>query len=99
VQQQRRLISELDGKLVDLKPLLKPASNLLDDVEVFFLDATILQEPRAPEALSRWLDHAARLLQLAVQHREYVEGVVKKFGPNARIIRLPATRPSRSSAT
>jgi hypothetical protein len=85
-QHERVLISELDGKLADLKPLLKPASNLLDDVEGFFLDAKIMQEPRSGDALARWLGHAEMVLQRAVQHREYVEGLVKKFGTNARII-------------
>jgi hypothetical protein len=70
----------------DLKQLSKTASDLLDDVEGFFLDAEVLGEPRPADAFARWLDHAESVLSRAVHQREYVEGLVKKYGPNARLI-------------
>jgi len=45
-QKERALISELNAQLgVELSKTLELASSLLDDVEEFFLDAEILQEP------------------------------------------------------
>jgi len=46
---ERELISNLNGSLsaAYLKQQLQNASNLLDDVEGFFFDEKILQEPRA----------------------------------------------------
>jgi hypothetical protein len=41
------------GKLTDLKELLRPCHNLLDDIDHFFLDKTTFAEPRTPVALAR----------------------------------------------
>ena len=88
VREERQLISKLNGTVIDasLKRLLRPASHLLDDVENFFLDVKILQEERTPAALAKWLREAERILQLASQQRRSFELVIKKFGPNARLI-------------
>ena len=86
MRQERAALYALSEKL-ELKELLKPAHNLLDDVEHFFLDAATLAEPRTPAALARWLDQAIFVLQRAIHQREYVAELVKKYGPNARLIR------------
>jgi hypothetical protein len=87
VREERAALSEISRKVsADLKRLIKPAAHRLDDVEGFFLDRKILSEPRTAAALSRWLDNADRVLRQAIQHRKYVEGLVKKFGPDARIV-------------
>ena len=88
VREERQLISKLNGSVTDasLKRLLRPASYLLDNVENFFLDAKILQEERTPAALAKWLREAERILQLASQQRRSFELIIKKFGPNARLI-------------
>lgn len=83
---ERELISNLNASLNDvyLKQQLTNASNLLDDVERFFLDEHILQEPRSTAEWSYWLSGADRALQHAVQFREYVEGIIRQFGPDVR---------------
>ena len=83
---ERELISNLNGSLSDahLKQQLKNASNLLDDVEGFFLDEKILQERRSAGEWSYWLAGADKALQHAIQSREYVEGIVRKFGYDVR---------------
>ena len=82
-REERARIAELSGKIGDLKQLLTPASSQLDDVDQFFLGAEIFQ-PRTPQDLARWLRHADAVFKRAVASREYVEGLVTKFGPNAR---------------
>jgi len=88
VREERELISKLNSTVTDsnLKRLLRPASHLLDDIESFFLNAKILQEERTSAALAKWLREAERVLQLAAQQRKSFELIVKKFGPNARLI-------------
>ena len=87
VIEERAGLAALSGQLTDLKELLKPCHRLLDDVDHFFLDDKTLSEPRAPAALSAWLDQTEFVLQRASRQREYIEGLVRKFGPNARLIR------------
>jgi hypothetical protein len=90
VSDERALISQLNGTISDpnLKQLLRPTSRLLNDVENYFLDARFLErkEARTATALVHWLDEADKLLQLAIQQRKSFELIVKKFGPNARLI-------------
>ena len=46
----------------DIQKLLKPASNLLDDVEGFFLAAEVLRHPpRNEQQMAEWLGHAGNL--------------------------------------
>jgi hypothetical protein len=90
VSDERALISQLNGTISDpnLKLLLRPTSRLLNDVENYFLDARVLErkEARTATALVHWLHEADKLLQLAIQQRKSFELIVKKFGPNARLI-------------
>ena len=49
----------------DIQKLLKPASNLLDDVEGFFLAPEVMQHPpRSEQQMAEWLGHAANVLPL-----------------------------------
>jgi hypothetical protein len=88
VTEERALISKLNDTISDpnLRQLLRPTSRLLNDVEGYFLNAKILKEERTLAALARWLREADRVLQLAIQQRKSFELIVKKFGPNARLI-------------
>jgi hypothetical protein len=88
VREERELLSKLNRTVTDsnLKRLLRPTAHRLDDVEGFFLDAKILQEERTPAAWARWLREAEKVLRRAIQERESFELIVKKFGPNARLI-------------
>ena len=48
----------------DIQKLLKPASNLLDDVEGFFLAAEVLRHPpRNEQQMAEWLGHAGNVLR------------------------------------
>jgi hypothetical protein len=87
IQAERALISALTGRLTDpkAKALVKPASDLLTFAELGFLDQKILQVPRSPAALSGWLAQAEKFLRLAVEHREYVEGLASKLGPDMKV--------------
>lgn len=82
---ERARIAKLSGKLGDLKQLLKPASSQLDFVDLFFLDPKTLSENRSPRNLARWLSGADGALKIAVETREYVEGLAVKFGPDAKM--------------
>lgn len=88
VREEKGIISRLDETITDagLKAILNLASNWLGDVENFFLNTKILQEPRTERALANWLSQAERVVQNAVQQRKFVEDIVKKYGANARTI-------------
>jgi hypothetical protein len=88
VSEERKLIAMLNRIVTDqnLKRLLRPASHSLDEIESFFLDAKVLHEERTPAALARWLREAEKMLQRAEQQRKSFELIIKKFGPNARLI-------------
>ena len=87
VSDERALISELNGVISDpnLKQLLRPTSRLLNDVENYLPDARVLERKEARTA-THWLHEADKLLQLAIQQRKSFELIVKKFGPDARLI-------------
>ena len=87
VSDERALISELNGVISDpnLKQLLRPTSRLLNDVENHLSDARVLERKEARTATAL-VHEADKLLQLAIQQRKSFELIVKKFGPNARII-------------
>jgi len=85
-REERARVAELKAKLGDLKQLLEPASSQLDDVDQFFLGAEILSQPRTPEELAQWLRHADVVFKRAVAATEYVEGLAKKHGYDARVI-------------
>jgi hypothetical protein len=86
-REERAALSEMSGGVsADLKRLIRPAVRRLDYIEEVFLDRKLLGEPRTAAALARWLDHADRMLREAIQDRKYVEGLVKKLGPDARMV-------------
>jgi hypothetical protein len=83
---ERGTIAELNGKLGDLKEMLKPALSQLDFVDLYFLDPKILSEDRTPQQLARWLTAADGALVIAINTRTNVERLAKQFGPDARLI-------------
>jgi hypothetical protein len=88
VRDERALLAELNKQLGgDLKKFMKPASDCLDDVERFFLAPSVLRHPqRSEREWSYWLGNAETALRRAVAHRKVIEGYVKKFGPDARVV-------------
>ena len=86
VQQERKRIGNLESKLKDpnLMGLTKRTSSLLTDIELFFLDTKIINEPRSAAALSSWLGNAEGVLQFAIDQRKYLEDVLAKYGPDVR---------------
>jgi hypothetical protein len=84
-----------DPRIVDLRArvrpgrvqkLLKPASNLLDDVEGFFLAPEVLRHPpRNEQQMAEWLGHAGNVLRRAVEHREQIKRLTKEYGPDAKV--------------
>lgn len=82
---ERVRITELNGKLGDLKQLLRPAFSQLDFIDYFFFDPKILSEDRTPQKLARWLAGADAALKIAIDTREHVEALVAKHGPDARL--------------
>jgi hypothetical protein len=78
---ERRLISDLDGKIKDasIKQLLQRASCSLDDVQ--FLVRSSLQA-QTPAYVSMWLSSAEVVVQIAAQQRKVVEDIVAKYGPD-----------------
>jgi predicted nucleic acid-binding Zn-ribbon protein len=86
VREERAAVVELDSQVIDLKEILRPASFQLDDVETFFLGAEALKETRSLAQWEYWLSNAERVLSHAVQQRQYVAGLVAKFGADARIM-------------
>jgi hypothetical protein len=87
VRDERALLAELNARVSpDVQKLLKPASNLLDDVEGFFLAAEVLRHPpRNEQHLAEWLGHAGSVLRRAVEHREQIERLTKEHGPDAKV--------------
>jgi predicted DNA-binding protein len=84
VREERARLSELNKQIgTDLKKQMKPASHYLDDVEGFFLAPEVLRRLSESE-WARWLRNAETVLRRAVVHRKWVEGLIKKYGPDAR---------------
>ena len=69
------------------KHLLKQATYTLDDLENFFLNERILQDPRSTDKLSTWLDGADQCFEIALMQRKFCEGILEKFGPRVVIAR------------
>ena len=89
IEKERQLLWDIEAKLTDKKArryLLKPPLSGLNMVEHYFLDAKILQETRPAARLTQWLRYADESLDLAIRLREHAEGIIKKFGMNARPI-------------
>jgi hypothetical protein len=87
-REERALLSKLNNRIgADLKKALKPASFQLDDVEEFFLAPEVLRNPpRSESEMAKWLRKAETILDRAIKHREWIEGLVRKHGPDARIV-------------
>jgi hypothetical protein len=81
VRAERTKVSELDRNLTSkyLKARLREVSGLLDDVEGWL--ATPIDRRTAVDSAS-WLDFVDSILDMAVQRRQYVQGLVKRFGPD-----------------
>ncbi len=89
VDEERRLISHLANTLSndDVKHFfLGQATRALDFVEDEFLDPKILSEQRNPHAMIQWLDSAETFLGTAVQARQNADALLKKYGPDVRLI-------------
>jgi hypothetical protein len=89
VQVERSLLHSFEQSILDentRKHLIRTSTNLLDDVENFFLNLTVLQEPRSPSDLANWLGQAEKRLRWAVESRKFAERIVKQFGPTVRVI-------------
>jgi hypothetical protein len=86
IKNERASLSNLNVKISAqfLMQQLKTASNLLDDVEGFFLPTEILEEPRTAAQWAYWLDGANLLLKHAVRIREDVEEISRKYGADPR---------------
>jgi hypothetical protein len=86
VRDERALLSALSKQVsADLKKQMKPGSYYLDDVEGFFLAPSALRHPpRAESEWAQWLGNAETVLRRAVLHRKWIEGLIKRFGPDAR---------------
>jgi hypothetical protein len=88
VREERKLLSKLQRTFTnpDLKQLLKPALHALDDVEGYFLDPKVIGEPRTSAEKAKWLGGAERVLHGAMLSRQRAEKLVKKYGPDAKIV-------------
>jgi hypothetical protein len=89
VREERKLLSKLEHSFTDadLRQLLKPALHYLDDVEGYFLDPKVLNDPpRTGAQMARWLGGAERVLHGAMLLRERAERLIKKHGPDAKIV-------------
>ena len=77
---ERTLLSELNDQLGnDLRQLIRPASQLLDDVDML-TGADFLQEP------AKYLQQIEAVFHHAVDHRKYIESLLKKYGPDAKLV-------------
>jgi hypothetical protein len=81
VRTERAKVHELDLSLTSeyLKARLGEASDLLEDVEGWLAAPT---ERGAAADSARWLDFVDSILEMAVQRRQCIQNLVKRFGPN-----------------
>ena len=87
VREERARLSDLNGRVsADLKRLMQPASSHLDDAEGFLLPQFLRHPPRSEREMAKWLDFVEGVLDRAITHRKWVEGFIKKFGPDARVV-------------
>jgi hypothetical protein len=86
-REEHALLSGLNDRIgADLKKLLQPASFHLDDVEGFLLPQFLGHPHRSEREMAKWLDFVEGILDRAIKHRKWVEGFIKKFGPDARVV-------------
>jgi hypothetical protein len=88
VDKERKLVAKLEAQITEqrAKDLLGAARSHLDMVEGYFLDEKILGEGRAPDRMAAWLNEAEKALRLAREAREWVQGLVDKFGPAMKVV-------------
>jgi len=68
------------------KDLFRRATNLLSDVESFFLCNEILEQRRSMVAWAAWLRYTEMVFDLAVQERKAAQRNVERFGPTVMTI-------------
>jgi hypothetical protein len=84
---ERALLSDLNRRVgADLKKLFEPASDFLTDAEGWLTPQVLKHPPRSEREWARWLGFVEQILGYAVAHRKRVEALVKKYGPNARVV-------------
>jgi hypothetical protein len=87
VREERALLSELNGEIsADLKKLLKPASFHLDDTEGWLSPEVLRHPPGSDREMAKWLIFVEGILDRAIKHRKWVEGLIRKFGADARVV-------------
>jgi hypothetical protein len=87
VREERARLSDLNDRIsADLKRLMQPASSHLDDAEGFLLPEFLQHPPRSEGEMAKWLDFVENILDRAIKHRKWVEGFIKKFGSDARVV-------------
>jgi hypothetical protein len=79
VRAERAKVSELDRNLISgyLMARLRDSSDLLDDVEGWL---TALTEQGTAADSATWLDFVDSILDMAVQRRQCIQQLVKRFG-------------------
>jgi hypothetical protein len=88
VDKERNVVAKLEAQITEqrAKDLLDPARSYLDMVEGYFLDDKILGEGRAPDRIAAWLNETEKALRLAREAREWVKGLVDKFGTDMKVV-------------
>lgn len=87
IRGERATIADLDGRIsADLKKLLKPASCFLSDAEGWLSPEVLRHPPRSESEWARWLSFVEGILDRAITHRKWVEGLIATHGPDARVI-------------
>lgn len=87
VRAEHALISEMNGQIsADLKKILKPASSWLGDAEGWLTPEVLRHPARSTSEWARWLTFVERILNRAITHRKWVEALVTKHSPDARVI-------------
>jgi hypothetical protein len=87
IRGERASLSDLNGRIsADLKKLLKPASGFLSDAEGWLAPEVLRHPPRLDSDWARWLSFVEGILDRAITHRKWVEGLIRKHGPDARVM-------------
>jgi hypothetical protein len=76
--------------MIELVPILRsscsPHHLTWDDAEGFLLPEFLQHPPRSEGEMAKWLDFVENILDRAIKHRKWVEGFIKKFGSDARVV-------------
>jgi hypothetical protein len=87
IRGERTTISDLNSRIsADLKKLLKPASSWLSDAEGWLAPEVLRHPLRSPSEWARWLRFVEGILDRAIAHRKSIEALIKKYGPDARVV-------------